>query len=164
MKQKKSKQIKGLDPVIMNIDLTNVKKKLMLPESEEGTGWSKDKVRLAEKEYMRFLTLLKRYPDEKFVPNKLMDEMWHRHILDTAAYRADCKRVFDVFIDHFPYYGLNGKEDKLNLQNDFEKTKRLYNKEFGEEMDRESLATRCEGHPCHAVTSCACRVSTACKN
>jgi hypothetical protein len=33
----------------------------------------------------------------------VVDEMWHRHILDTAAYRADCDSLFGRFLDHFPY-------------------------------------------------------------
>jgi hypothetical protein len=154
-----------LDSKVESINLLKVKNKLMLPKSEEGEEWSEEKADLSELEYKRFLTLIKRYPDEKFVPNKLMDEMWHRHILDTAAYRKDCRDVFGVFIDHYPYYGLNGFEDKANLDQDFLKTKVLYQINFGEEMDREAMAVRCgDDHACHAESSCACRVSTACSN
>jgi hypothetical protein len=154
-----------LDSKVESINLLKVKNKLMLPKSEEGEEWSEEKAILGELEYKRFLTLIKRYPDEKFVPNKLMDEMWHRHILDTAAYRKDCRDVFGVFIDHYPYYGLNGVEDKANLDQDFLKTKVLYQINFGEEMDREAMAVRCgDDHACHAESSCACRVSTACSN
>jgi hypothetical protein len=161
MNQKES----TLDSVVESINLSKVKNKLMLPKSEEGEEWSEEKADLGELEYKRFLTLIKRYPDEKFVPNKLMDEMWHRHILDTAAYRKDCRDVFGVFIDHYPYYGLNGVEDKANLDQDFLKTKVLYQINFGEEMDREAMAVRCgDDHACHAESSCACRVSTACSN
>ena len=155
---------KGLSTLVAEINLTKVKNKLMLPKSEEGEEWSQEKCDEAELEYKRFLTLLKLYPNEKFVPNKLIDEMWHRHILDTAAYRKDCQKTFGVFIDHYPYYGLNGREDKINLDKDFLKTKVLYQLTFGVEMDRESLAVRCgDDHACHAESSCACRVSTACK-
>jgi hypothetical protein len=154
-----------LDSVVESINLSKVKNKLMLPKPEEGEEWSEEKSDLVEFENKRFLTLIKRYPDEKFVPNKLMDEMWHRHILDTAAYRKDCRDVFGVFIDHYPYYGLNGVEDKANLDQDFLKTKVLYQINFGEEMDREAMAVRCgDDHACHAESSCACRVSTACSN
>jgi hypothetical protein len=146
------------------ISLTNVKHKLQLPKEQEGEAWPKEKCEEAEKEYKRFLTLIKCYPDTVFVPNKLMDEMWHRHILDTVAYRKDCQQVFGVFLDHYPYYGLNGQEDKANLDKDFLKTKVLYALQFGEEMDREALAVRCgSDHACHAESSCACRTSTACK-
>ncbi len=150
--------------MVNSIYLSNVKHKLQLPKEQEGEGWTKEKCDEAEREYKRFLTLIKQYPDTVFVPNKLMDEMWHRHILDTAAYREDCKRVFGHFLDHYPYYGLNGTEDKSNLDKDFLKTKVLYSLQFGEEMDREALAVRCgSDHACHAESSCACRTSTACK-
>jgi hypothetical protein len=156
---------KGMSDLVCAINLEKVKNKLMLPKSEEGEEWSQEKCIEAEQEYKRFLTLIKLYPNEKFVPNKLMDEMWHRHILDTAAYRKDCHTVFGHFIDHYPYYGLNGLEDKSNLDKDFLKTKVLYQLTFGEEMDREALAVRCgDDHACHAESSCACRVSGACKN
>lgn len=154
-----------LDSAINSINLFRVKNKLQLPKDQEGEEWSNEKCDEAEQEYKRFLTLIKLYLDEKFVPNKLMDEMWHRHILDTAAYRKDCREVFGHFIDHYPYYGLNGAEDKFNLDKDFLKTKVLYQLTFGEEMDREALAVRCgDDHACHAESSCACRVSGACKN
>lgn len=155
---------KGLPKLVQSINLENVKHKLQLPKEQEGEGWSLEKCEEAEKEYKRFLTLIKIYPDTVFVPNKLMDEMWHRHILDTAAYRKDCQQVFGVFLDHYPYYGLNGKEDKANLDQDFLRTKVLYALQFGEEMDREALSVRCgSDHACHAETSCACRVSSAYK-
>jgi hypothetical protein len=163
MKNNNFKQTIGADLLVNSIKLTNVKHKLQLPKDQEGEGWSKEMTEDAEREYKRFLTLIKIYPDTVFVPNKLMDEMWHRHILDTAAYEKDCKEVFGCFLHHYPYYGLNGPEDKSNLDKDFLKTKVLYALQFGEEMDREALAVRCgSDHACHAETSCACRVSTAC--
>jgi hypothetical protein len=153
-----------MDPLVELINLEKVKHKLQLPKDQEGEGWPLEKCTEAEQEYKRFLTLVKTYPDEDFVPNQLMDEMWHRHILDTAAYRKDCQEVFGCFIDHYPYYGLNGPEDKSNLDKDFLKTKVLYQINYGEEMDRDSLAVRCgSDHACHAESSCSCRVSTACK-
>ena len=35
--------------------------------------------------YRRFLALHLAFPDMDVVPCKLVDEMWHRHILDPAA-------------------------------------------------------------------------------
>lgn len=155
----------GIELMVQQIDLSNVVRKLKLPKNKEGEGWTALRCASAALEYKRFLTLIKLYPSEIFVPNKIMDEVWHRHILDTAAYREDCSKVFGCFLDHYPYYGLNGKSDMNNLLTDFEKTKRLYKATFGEEMDRSSVATRCgKDHVCHVETSCRCRVVTACKN
>lgn len=148
---------------VKNIDLSKVIRKLMLGKEQDGESWSFEKIEVAEREYKRFFMLVYMHPNEIIVPNKLMDEMWHKHILDTRAYRQDCLNVFGTFIDHYPYYGINGEDDHQNLERDFEKTKVLYFKAFGEEMDRDSVARRCQGHACHAVSSCACRVPGTCK-
>jgi hypothetical protein len=47
-----------------------------------------------EREYRRFLVLNMLYPFESIVPCREVDKFWHAHILDTAAYRVDCERVF----------------------------------------------------------------------
>ena len=36
------------------------------------------------------------------VPSKLVDLVWHLHILDTKAYFADCKEIFGKYIHHSP--------------------------------------------------------------
>jgi hypothetical protein len=56
-----------------------------------------------EEEYRKFLALHLSYPDVDIVPCKIVDEIWHQHILDTAAYRDDCDALFGRFLDHFPY-------------------------------------------------------------
>lgn len=120
----------------------------------------------AELEYRRFLDLKKIYPAISFVPSKLVDKIWHAHILDTQAYREDCLAVFGKFIDHFPYFGIYGKDDYSNLQDAFKETISLYEKHFGPYPSASSLesnAARCQDHACHAPSSCACRVSGACK-
>ncbi len=85
---------KGIDPDIASIDLEMVKMKMAEPKEE--IGWSKDQLEEAELEYKRYLVLCRRYPHptHSIVPNKIMDTMWHYHILDTRAYCADCNRVF----------------------------------------------------------------------
>ena len=165
LKFKEGQSMLGIDPTIQALQFTQIIHKLSLPKDMEGKAWDKIKIESAESEYKRFLTLIFRYPNQKFVPNKLMDEFWHMHILDTAAYRRDCKSIFGCFVDHYPYYGLNGKLDKMSLDKDFQKTKKFYMLNFGIEMDRDDLAARCgDDHACHAETGCACRVETACKN
>ena len=53
-------------------------------------------------EYRKFLALHLAYPDADIVPCKLVDDIWHQHILDTCAYREDCDVIFGRFLDHFP--------------------------------------------------------------
>ena len=56
-------------------------------------------------EYKKFLRLM---VDEKgawFTPSKLVDELWHRHMLDTVAYCKFCARVNGDYLHHTPHYG-----------------------------------------------------------
>ena len=91
-----------------------------------------------------------------------MDEFWHMHILDTKAYREDWEKIFGRFIDHFPYFGIYGNEDRTNLLDSFQETKAMYLEVFGTEPV-DANESRCEGHPCHAPSSCACRGPGTCR-
>ena len=118
----------------------------------------------AEIEYRRFLQLKKLYPGISLVPSKQVDEIWHQHILDTRAYREDCEALFGHFLDHYPYFGIYGKDDYEKLQDAFKETVSLYEKHFGQYPNPSPLnATRCSDHACHAPSECACRVPGACK-
>src|SRR3954452_2187650 len=112
------------------LDLGNVKMKLA--DSDEGPGLSPDYIELMEGEYRKFLALQLLYPDADIVPCKIVDEMWHRHILDTAAYREDCDAIFGRFLDHFPYFGMRGEEDAQALNDAYADTLWRYRDAFGE--------------------------------
>ncbi|MOA60813.1 hypothetical protein D3C78_1858020 [compost metagenome] len=74
--------------------------------------------------------------------------------------------MFGRFIDHYPYFGIYGEDDYQNLKASFAHTVALYEKHFGSYPGggTEEQAMRCgDDHACHAPTSCACRVSGACK-
>jgi len=125
---------KRIDRDIASIDLEMVKMKLCQPK--EGIGWTRDQAEDAEIEYKRYLHLCRHfpYPHYSIVPNKIMDTMWHYHILDTKAYHKDCMNVFGRYIHHYPYFGLRGNEDAQNLADSFQKTRQLYLEEFGEDI------------------------------
>jgi hypothetical protein len=40
-----------------------------------------------------------------YTPSKLVDQLWHRHMLDTKKYAAFCQRVAGYHLHHTPYYG-----------------------------------------------------------
>lgn len=151
----------GIHPQIEQLDFARLKHKLMV--SEDGEPWSFEECENAEREYKRFLTLIKLNPGLEIVPTKQMDKFWHQHILDTVAYQNDCMQIFGFFLHHFPYFGINGKEDQENLFKTFEKTKQLYLEAFGEGIEI-PIASRCQDHACHVESSCKCRVEGACKN
>lgn len=119
---------------VKSIDFTQLKEKLMDPT--EGKGWSKDECDTIELLYKDFLILMWMHPNEYIVPNKVIDEFWHAHILDTRKYHADCDLIFGEYLHHFPYFGLRGEEDKKDLEDTFSETKKLWIREFGYEMDR----------------------------
>lgn len=129
---------------IESLDFTLLKIKLQ--DKEEGKGWSKKLCNEAEQQYKRFLALKRLYPGKEIVPNGQIDEFWHRHILDTANYTKDCDIVFGYFLHHYPYFGMNGRQDTQNLNNAFEETKQLYKRHFGEEYI--GMAKRCTAPKC----------------
>ncbi len=111
--------------------------KIKMAETDEGEGWDKDECENGEKEYKRFLTLCKKYPHPHYaiIPNRLMDIVWHYHILDTRAYHEDSQNIFGGYFHHYPYFGLRGDEDAQALQNSGEKTAQLYLQLFGEAIN-----------------------------
>jgi hypothetical protein len=150
-----------IDPKIAKLNFTRLKYKLQ--RNDQGESWTNEQCESAEREYKRFLTLVKLNPKKEIVPTKLMDKFWHQHILDTMAYQKDCQTVFGYFLHHFPYFGIYGEKDQQNLNDSFEITKKLYYEYFGEEIEQPE-ASRCQDHACHVPSNCACRVSGACKS
>jgi len=112
------------------LDLRNVRMKLADPE--EGPGLSNDQIELMEAEYRKFLALQLMHPGDDIVPCEIVDEMWHRHILDTAAYREDCAAIFGQFLDHFPYFGMRGEADAQALNDAYADTLERYQAAFGD--------------------------------
>lgn len=112
------------------IDLSGVRRKLADPE--EGKGYPEEHLDVMEREYRRFLALHLAFPDTDVVPCKLVDEIWHQHILDTRAYAADCDALFGEFLHHFPYFGMNGPDDARALQDAYTETLDRYRDAFGE--------------------------------
>lgn len=150
-----------LAPSVASLSFERLKHKYTETTEAEMTEKEWD---FAEQEYRRFLTLKLMYPNVSLVPSKVIDKVWHVHILDTRAYREDCAKVFGRFIDHYPYFGIYGQDDYQMLQEAFAETVELYERHFGEYPGKDPLnATRCQDHACHVPTSCACRVEGACK-
>jgi hypothetical protein len=115
------------------LDLGNVRAKLADPE--EGKGYGRDRLDLMEVEYRKFLAMHLAHPDSEVVPCKIVDEMWHQHILDTIAYREDCDAIFGQFLDHFPYFGMRGEEDAQALADAYGDTLETYERDFGTPPD-----------------------------
>lgn len=115
---------------VMELDLEPIKVKLMHVES--GEGWSLEQANAVEKEYRRFLCLMKKYPHEDTAPLVDVDTFWHYHILDTMKYAADCERVFGYFLHHNPYVGMGGEADEQVRIDSGERMRELYEATFGD--------------------------------
>lgn len=116
---------------LQELDLTNVRRKLMEPYPE-GKGWNQDQALEAEKWYKRYLASIIVYPDAtQHVPNGPIDFFWHQHILDTMAYGQDCEHVMGYFLHHYPYFGLNGDTD--DRDDAFVVTNTIYRQMYGED-------------------------------
>ena len=119
----------NLFTAVMELDLEPIKAKLMHVES--GEGWSLDRANATEKEYRRFLCLMKMYPDEDTAPLVDVDTFWHYHILDTMKYAADCQQAFGYFVHHYPYVGMQGEDDEQSRLDSGQRTRVLYAHLFG---------------------------------
>lgn len=127
------------------LDLEPIIFKLMHPEPGERA------LSLAEADedialYRCFLKLSVLHPAATIVPTRRLDRVWHAHMLDTAKYRADCDEVFGRFMDHFPYAGLRGREDRHAWREDFARTRRLFWTHFGLDIGLQPAASACRNH------------------
>jgi hypothetical protein len=124
---------------VMELDLNPIKRKLMHVES--GEGWSLEKANAVEKEYRRFLCLMKMYPEEDMAPLADVDTFWHYHILDTMKYATDCESVFGYFLHHYPYVGMDGTESDEQFRLDSgNRMRELYEATFGDAYPGSSMA------------------------
>lgn len=103
--------------------------------------------------YRQFLILNILYPGQSFAPTRVIDEVWHTHILDTMKYARDCELIFGGFLHHFPYVGMRGPEDAAHLQETFATTRRLFQETFGVNLVAD--VADCEPNPNCEPTTCA---------
>jgi len=96
--------------------------------------------------YRCFLKLCVLYPGMMLVPTSQLDRVWHTHMLDTAKYRTDCDTMFGRFMDHFPYAGLRGEQDRRAWEEAFASTRRLFRERFGADIGAQPAASACRNH------------------
>ena len=119
----------GVDPKAARIDLELVKLQL-----QSDLNWSAKRCEVAELEYKRLLTLhlWNRNLSHPLVPTALVDNIWHKHILDTRAYHADMESLFGEYLHHFPFLGFRSEPSKRLKMKAFRLTCKLYQQTFGE--------------------------------
>jgi len=106
---------------------------LQIKKMVEYNGLDKEYVDECMKQYKNFLAMLIAYKDSniEFVPNSMIDEAWHQHILDTRKYAEDCMLMFGEFKHHYPYFGLRGEDDVKVWKEVSKLTEKVYKHHFG---------------------------------
>ncbi|WP_452002643.1 glycine-rich domain-containing protein [Azospirillum largimobile] len=94
------------------IDLSLIKRKMV-----ETFGWDPDVVDTMEDRYRKFLCVQSAAKASgvllEIVPDRMIDEIWHMHILDTRKYATDCNVLFGEILHHDPYFGMMGEADRV---------------------------------------------------
>lgn len=154
------------------LDLDPIKVKLM--DAEEGEGWTREQADASATAYKQYLFIGAKYGKNAIVPTKLVDKVWHYHILDTSKYAEDCQEIFGQFVHHFPYFGMRGEEDAANLKSSFAETQDLFVENFGvsqlasfDEKNDTKLSGSSVGHckgSCGGYGICRGYCNSACKS
>ena len=120
---------------VQALDLETVKMRMMDPV--RGEGWTRPYADSIEIAYKNYLTMLAKYQEdaEDIILSEDVDEFWHTHILQTTKYANDCERVFGNFLHHEPHVGEVTSEDIELKERQAEKTRQLYEREFGSAQD-----------------------------
>jgi hypothetical protein len=124
---------------------------MKLADTNEGPGYNQAHIDLMVGEYRKFLALQLAHPEAPIVPCGIVDEIWHRHILDTAAYRRDSEAIFGRFLDHYPYFGMRSAVEAEELNDAYAETLGLYRDAFGEPPPETWVSTdpaRCRKPTC----------------
>jgi hypothetical protein len=139
------------------LDLESVKTRLMDPQL--GKGWTREYADGVEEAYKTFLVMAVKHQElaEDIMLSKDVDEFWHTHILQTMKYADDCEAVFGRFLHHSPHVGKLTQADHDKRAALAEKTKVLYEREFGSTYGAEAAWAGRIGHTGAAVSSIAIR-------
>jgi len=126
------------------LDLEPVKLRVMDPKL--GEGWTREYADSIELAYKNYLTMLVKYQDdaEDILLSEDVDEFWHTHILQTIKYTDDCETMFGKYLHHTPHVGEVTQADLERRAALAEKTRRLYEREFGSQQACERAWS---GHP-----------------
>jgi len=119
-------------------------------------------------EYVRFMCLIRRQQVEamrakadadsstaapaaaasaaRFVPlspSRLVDLVWHTHILHTREYIDMCTKHFDAkFVHHVPSTGVKDASERVEARRSYEHTLAVYERCFGHQAPAEVWPTR----------------------
>ncbi|HEY9584669.1 MAG TPA: hypothetical protein VJI33_03805 [Candidatus Paceibacterota bacterium] len=105
-------------------DLSRVRQHLA-----ERKRWSVKRCLAVDQEYRRFIALHVIHPKAGISPSKLVDEMWHTHVLFTRDYAKFCETIAGKFIHHNPF--LKADQNRPEVKKVPHRTMMLYRRHFG---------------------------------
>ena len=94
-------------------------------------NWKKKFALKAIWEYKKFV-YMGVVSDFSVTPSKIIDQVWHEHLLFSAGYRKFCKEIIQYDFDHNPELVSIGTQTEA-FQSQYFQTIALYKKEFGHE-------------------------------
>ena len=130
-----TRPVQQVSAAIQALDLEPVKIRMMDPV--RGEGWTREYADGIEVSYKNYLTMLVKYPEDAddLALSEDTDEFWHTHILQTIKYAEDCQEVFGNFLHHSPHLEEITPAYNEKKVASAEKTRHLYEREFGAGMD-----------------------------
>jgi hypothetical protein len=133
-----TKPVQEVISAIQVLDLESVKVRLM--DAELGEGWTREYADSIAVAYKHYLAMLVKYPDhaDDILLSEDVDEFWHTHILQTRKYMQDCQALFGNFLHHEPHVGEVTAADVEKRTIQAEKTRQLYEHEFGGRIQSET--------------------------
>jgi hypothetical protein len=154
----------------MDLDLRRFASKLM--RDHPAFFGDKGVAERAISEYRKFLRLHQRLPEHQVASSKLVDLVWHEHILYTRAYMRDSQALFGRYLHHYPCF--DGEVRPFDYSEDMN---REYLRVFGEEppptiwsdqavanASNSSAPPPCPPPPCAALTTeKACDAAPTCR-
>ncbi len=121
----------------------------------EDQKWTPSFTEMAIKEYRRFLVLA--VDQCGVVPSKVIDEVWHQHLLNTENYADMCEQLKISFLHHRP---TSSEKDLEECREQFKMTLQKYKETFDElppaEIWEKMGNGYCSGSRCNARCKC-CR-------
>jgi hypothetical protein len=134
----RSDDIRAAVAAVDAVDLTMINRKL---RHDDPDFWTDAVVAEAERRYRLFLALHLVHSGRTFSLDKILDDYWHAHILDTRKYTVDCELLFGSYLHHDPYFGLEDDaewEENLAL---FADTLDIWESTFGPDVRTTSSLT-----------------------
>ncbi len=117
------------DDIISKFGGENPSSKAFADKLSRKLNWSKKFASKAIWEYKKFV-YLGVISDFSITPSKIIDQVWHEHLLFSAGYRKFCKDVIEYDFDHNPeLIPFNSQTETFHSQ--YFHTIELYKTEFG---------------------------------